>query len=108
MKRKFEFDILSGKYLAGKRVPTILQFKGLYNVGESTAYKVLDSLVDDGILIKKHGVGYFLKPYITDKLMQSHVIDIKKQINEAINHARHIGLKNEDILDLFIETLNLN
>jgi len=100
VKRMFELDILNGKYVVGERVPTISHFTKIYRVGESTAYKTLSSLVDDGILIKKHGVGYFLKPCIYDKLMQSHVTELERQMREVINYAIRIGLKTEEIYEL--------
>jgi len=104
VKTDIELKIISGEYPVGKRLPSIAQVSDKYNVGTTTAQKVLESLCEEGTVIKKQGVGYFVKPYIKDMLLKSHINELKKRMTLIISYGIRIGLDNEKISELFQET----
>ncbi len=53
--------IKNGEYKPGDRIPTEMQLSQMYDVSRVTVRGALKQLVDEGILIKKHGKGTFVK-----------------------------------------------
>ncbi len=53
-------SISKGEYGVGDLIPSENQLCKLYNVSRSTSQKALDELVNEGILIRKQGVGTFV------------------------------------------------
>ena len=92
VKHDIERKILSGIFAAGERIPSTRKIAKDYCVGQSTAQKVLNALEADGIIEPQRGIGYFVKPYIREKLIAS-----KKQLLEmTIVNA----LAEADLLDV--------
>ena len=54
-------QIKSGKYKPGDKIPSEPQLVKIYNVSRVTVRKAIEQLVNDNILIKKHGKGTFVK-----------------------------------------------
>lgn len=76
-------DIISGKYQPGEKLPTVVQFAEIYQVGRSTIREALSALKAIGMLHIQHGGG----TYVANKLP---TIDVQK-----------------DVLQLFSETIVL-
>ena len=85
VKRDVEVKIITGVYAAGDNIPTIVELCEYYDIGKTTAQKIISALYDDGIIIKKVGYGCFVKPFVKDKLYRQHERDLKKQLKSAIN-----------------------
>ncbi|WP_303971987.1 GntR family transcriptional regulator [Faecalicoccus pleomorphus] len=56
--------IKSGKYLPGDKIPSEPQLVKIYNVSRVTVRNAIQQLVDENILIKRHGKGTFVKSRI--------------------------------------------
>lgn len=57
-------QIKSGKYKPGERIPPELQLSEMYKVSRVTVRNAIQQLVDENLLMKKHGKGTFVKPHI--------------------------------------------
>lgn len=54
-------QIKSGKYKPGDRIPPELQLSEMYHVSRVTVRNAIQQLVDENVLIKKHGKGTYVK-----------------------------------------------
>jgi GntR family transcriptional regulator len=112
VKADIEIKIIIGEYAAGGRIPSIVKLAEMYEVGNTTAQKVLESLCDDGTIVKQKGIGYFVKPYEKERLLKIHEKELKSQFTEVIEYGKRIGLDDTNILRLVQEALtaltNLN
>ncbi|MEG0274116.1 MAG: GntR family transcriptional regulator [Longicatena sp.] len=62
-------QIKSGKYKPGDRIPPELQLSEIYHISRVTVRHAIQQLVDEHILIKKHGKGTFVKtPIHTEEI----------------------------------------
>ncbi|WP_019419084.1 GntR family transcriptional regulator [Paenibacillus sp. OSY-SE] len=50
-------DIISGKYKVGETIPSETEMMKLYEVTRTTIRKAIDGLVDEALLVKRHGKG---------------------------------------------------
>ena len=97
VKKDIEKDIAIGKYVAGDKIPTIDQLMELYGIGRSTAQRVLREMADDGLIICQEGRGSFVRPYVREKLKESHREAVVDGIAEAVFRALDSGLSAEEI-----------
>lgn len=84
--------IISGEYAAGERIPSIRKIADSYNISLSTAQKVLQVLSQEDIIESKRCVGYFVKPYIREKLLIERRKKLEKVIQQACKEAATISV----------------
>lgn len=97
VKIDIENKILSGYYMAGTRMPSVRRITEEYNIGQATAQRVLSMLSQEGIIESKRGVGYFVNPYIKERLITKRKWELEKKIKECVEDAEIIGV---DILPM--------
>ena len=100
VKANVELDIISGVYEYGKRMPTIKQLADIYSIGETTAQKILDSLVDDEIITKIHGKGYFVKMYVKDTLLSAHKEELKTRSLALAKYGKRLSIGKDEFVDI--------
>lgn len=100
VKKDIEFKIINGEYIAGEKIPPIREIAEKYNIGISTAQKVVDALEKDNIIYKKKGIGFFVRPYIKKILLKKQKIKLQKQLIEIIKEAKKIGIY-EELMDTY-------
>ncbi len=54
-------QIQSGKYQPGDRIPSEMQLSQMYDISRVTVRNAIQQLVDEKILVKRHGKGTFVK-----------------------------------------------
>lgn len=96
-----EFKIISGEYGAGYRMPSITKLSELYNIGRTTAHKILDELFDNKILIKERGVGYFVRPYVKGNLSNKHTDALINQMKSVVSYGLNLGYDEEKLIEFF-------
>lgn len=64
IKLEIQNKIKSGKYAPGDKIPSEPQLVKMYNVSRVTVRNAIQQLVNEDILIKKHGKGTFVKSRI--------------------------------------------
>lgn len=56
-------DILSGRYGAGERIPSVREQSETLQVNTNTVVRAYDNLTRLGIIYTKRGMGYFVSEY---------------------------------------------
>lgn len=92
VKNDLELKIIRGEYVAGERIPPVRKIAEIYGIGTSTATKTLAQLCKDGTIYQRRGVGYFVKPYVREKLIAEHKRNLEKIIRNAFDYADTIGI----------------
>lgn len=98
IKRDLEVKIIKGYYKSATKLPSLSEMSELYACGESTAQKVMDCMCREGTLVKRRGIGYFLKPLSADKLVKQHVKTMEINLEQCIRDARSLGIS-KDLLE---------
>lgn len=87
VKDDIEYKILTGVFAVGERIPTTRKIAEDYDIGLSTAQKVLNILCEEGIIESKRGVGYFVKPYTKEQIQTERRKKLEKDIMNAVEEA---------------------
>lgn len=106
VKRDIEFKIINGTYTAGSQIITLDEMKDEYDIGRTTAQKVIESLDEDGTIIRKAGVGCFVKPFVREKLLKEQRESLNRLVTQLVSQAREIGLDDEEIIELVEESMS--
>lgn len=106
IKKQIELAIINGTYKNASRLPSIDQVAEFYSCGRSTAKKVLDEMYNEGIITKQRGVGYFVKPYVKEKLLNKYYQRLEKDIERVIEEAHDINLDLQMLEELTKEKIN--
>lgn len=91
IKNDIELKIIAGRFAVGEQIPSIRRIAETYNVGLSTAQKVLRELLNDGVIEAEHGKGFYLKPFIREKLAANRKRIMEKHMADIIHEADIIG-----------------
>lgn len=104
VKNDLELKIIRGEYVAGERIPPVRKIAEIYGIGTSTATKTLAQLCKDGTIYQRRGVGYFVKPYVREKLITEHKMNLEKIIRNAFDYADMIDTDPMLIINKINET----
>ncbi len=104
VKRDIELKIITGEYATGERIPTIVELMEQYHIGKATAQKVINVLYDEGVIIKKVGMGCFVKPFVKEMLFAKHKNQLAGQIMSAVEEASLMGLDKNYVVKIMDET----
>jgi len=100
VKNDIETKIIAGEYGDAEKLPSITELAQLYDIGTTTAQKVLKALCDDGIIYKKHGVGYYVKVFVKDQLRKQHTEEFEGRVIDLFDYASQIGLTRGEIIEI--------
>lgn len=89
----FYENILSEKWLADEKIPSVRQMAIDLEVNPNTVMRSYSYLQDEGIIVNQRGIGYFVAPKAKEI-----VYGIKK--NSFINHDLPIIFKTMESLDI--------
>lgn len=87
VKDDIEYKILTGVFAVGERIPTTRKIAKDYDIGLSTAQKVLNILCEEGVIESKRGVGYFVKTYTKEQIQTERRKKLEKDIMNAVEEA---------------------
>lgn len=87
VKDDIEYKILTGVFAVGERIPTTRKIAKDYDIGLSTAQKILNILCEEGVIESKRGVGYFVKPYTKEQIQTERRKKLEKDIMNAVEEA---------------------
>ena len=82
-------QILSGKIKEGDKLMTEQEFSEAYNVSRITVRKAMEMLSDEGIVVKKQGIGTFVASKKLNRVMES-VLSLKKA---SVSVAKHLNVE---------------
>ena len=106
VKIDIELKIIEDAYKTGCQMPTIAELANIYDIGRATAVKVYEALCRDEIISAAHGSGYFLRPFVKERLKESHLRELKDRLRNDTEYALRIGLEESDIFDIVSEFIN--
>lgn len=92
VKEDIEYKILAGVFTAGERIPPTRKIAKDYNIGQSTAQKVLNKLCQEGVIESKRGIGYFVKPYTKEQILTDRKRNLEKTVLNAVREAELINV----------------
>ncbi len=101
---EIESSILDGSLGEGERAPSTNELSSFYRVNPATAGKGINLLVDQGILIKRRGLGM----YVADGARELVQAERRRQFVEGylvplISEARALDLSAERVIELIRE-----
>lgn len=101
IKSDIETDIIRDVYGIGEKIPSINDICQEYKVSNNTAVKALESLRNDGIILKKRGIGYFVKPYAKEILIKKHKDEFVDSLIKTIELGKRLGYEDKELLNEF-------
>ena len=100
-------DILRGRYAEGEQVPSTNELASYLRINPATAGKALGLLVDQGVLVKRRGIGMFVaegaKQHLADGRRERFAADF---IHPLLAAAEAIGLGASEIHTLIDRAAN--
>lgn len=95
-----ENQILDGLLNPEDQSPSTTEFANIYGINPATARKGLNILVDEGILIKKRGMGMFVtsdaKKIIEEKRKKQYISNI---LPDLIKNMTMLGITKEELIE---------
>jgi len=86
--------IEAGEWRPGDQLPAETELASLYKASVGTVQKALQQLVDEGVLIRRHGSGTF--------------VAIGNVRDEQVRHFRFLAEDEESVLPITIETVSVD
>lgn len=94
-----ENQILDGLLKTDDQSPSTTEFANTYGINPATARKGLNILVDEGILVKKRGMGMFVtadaKKIIEEKRKRQYISNI---LPDLIKNMTLLGITKEELI----------
>lgn len=98
---QIENDILDGTLPEGTQIPSTNEFAAFHRINPATALKGVSLLVDDGILIKRRGIGMFVADGARARLIARRRADfIAAYVRPLIREADKLGISIDDLASL--------
>jgi DNA-binding transcriptional regulator YhcF (GntR family) len=99
-----EDEILKGIIQEEDQVLSKNQFATIYHINPATANKGINTLVDEGILYKKRGVGMFVTTGARKQIIGKRKIKFYEDyIMTMLIEAEKLGISKEDIAEMLKE-----
>lgn len=94
-------DILRGRYDEGEQVPSTNELAAFLRINPATAGKGLGLLVDQGILVKRRGIGMFVAEGAKHRIAQERRERFTQDfLHPLLAEARTIGLDTAELMRL--------
>ena len=96
---RIKADVASGALAADTQVMSTNQYASFYGINPATAAKAFQSLVEEGVIYKRRGLGMFVAPGARETLLAERRAEyFTKVLDPALAEARAIGISADDIL----------
>lgn len=105
IKKRIEFAIMDGTFKNASKIPSIAELAEEYCCAKSTAHKVLEEMYHEGIVTKQKGVGYFVKPYVKEKLLDKYMNELETELARNIKEAQLLGIGINTLEKLIIDKI---
>ncbi len=94
--------ILRGVYAEGEPVPSTNELAMFHRINPATAGKALNLLVDDGILVKRRGIGMFVADGARSRLSaERQDAFVRDFIRPLLAEADALGMDRQTLIRLF-------
>lgn len=106
IKQKIEYGIINGTYQSTQKLPSLRQLTEIYQCGNSTMLKILNSMCEEGTLMNKARVGYYVKPFVKEELLDKYSQKWLEQIDDSIKEAYMLGISKEQLETIMNEKIS--
>ena len=104
LKEIIELSILNGLLKSEEAVPSIRILSKDYQLNPLTVSSAIDSLVNDGILYKKRGIGMFVSPDAKEKIQKQQIGYFRtNELISTIKKARSLGMVIDEIEEIITD-----
>ncbi|WP_397539147.1 GntR family transcriptional regulator [Rummeliibacillus pycnus] len=94
-------EILNKHIHEGEQVPSTNEIADFYQINPATARKGLNLLVEDEILIKKRGIGMFVKEGASQKILMQRKNEFYQGfLKPLLEEANRLGISLEEVKQL--------
>lgn len=94
-------DIAAGILAEGERVPSTNELAGFYRINPATAAKGVNTLIDDGLLEKRRGIGMFVAYGARERLLEQRRKQFAEQyVDPMLTEARRLGIDDDTLIAL--------
>jgi len=95
-------QILSGKWPSGEKIISIRDLSVILSVNANTVQRAFDHLQQQGVLINKRGVGYFVDETAVDKIREMRRQSfLSHDLPEFIIKMQQLGLNFDIVMKRF-------
>jgi DNA-binding transcriptional regulator YhcF (GntR family) len=97
-------QILEGKLEYGKRAPSVRELATELEVNRNTVMRTFSYLQEEGILVNKRGVGFFVAENAADYILKKEKKEFFfRELPYLLEKVRLLKLNTNDLLDLISE-----
>ncbi|HEY7774226.1 MAG TPA: GntR family transcriptional regulator [Marinagarivorans sp.] len=91
--------ILDGEFLEGEAIPSVRAVSAEYQINHLTVSKAYQSLVDEGLVEKRRGLGMFVVPGAQEKILHAEKHQfLTVEIPKLLLRMEQLGIKQSDLL----------
>ncbi len=99
--------IMSGAMKSGEAIPSVRQLSAEYRLNPQTILNATQLLVNEGLLEKQRGKGYFVTDPAQDVLKESAVINFEDvTVPDMIKQAKMLGVSKNELCKMIEEKFN--
>lgn len=92
-------DLVEGLLSEGEQIPSTTELSNFYNINRATAQKGITLLVDEGIVVKKRGIGVFIAEDARDKLVNTRMQTFSNSyIQNMVKEAKRLNISKEELI----------
>ena len=92
-------DLVEGLLSEGVQIPSTTELSNFYNINRATAQKGITLLVDEGIVVKKRGIGVFIAEDARDKLVNTRMQAFSNSyIQNMVKEAKRLNISKEELI----------
>jgi len=100
-------SIMNGSLKAGESIPSVRNLSAEYRINPQTILNATQILVNEGLLEKRRGMGYYVSALAQDTLTESGIIEFQNHmIPDLVKKARILDIPDEELLDMIRNELN--
>ena len=94
-------EVLRGVYAEGDQVPSINELAAFHRINPATANRAVALLVDQGVLVKRRGVGMFVADGARDLIRTARRTAFTERfVVPLLAEARTLGIHPDTLVDL--------
>lgn len=99
--QRIEDEILDGTMPEESQVPSINELAAFYRINPATALKGVGTLVDEGVLYKRRGIGMFVAPGARAQLLAKRRRDFAEEfVRPLLAEAAALGINPVQLSDM--------
>ncbi|MFT8447172.1 MAG: GntR family transcriptional regulator [Liquorilactobacillus nagelii] len=100
-------EILAKIYSADDQIPSTTEISRSYHINPATVLKGMNLLVNQGLIVKKRGIGMFVTPHAYQKIVEQRRDQFYQQrIIDLIKEARRLQISKDELISLIERGFN--